>query len=172
MKKQPSKKSSSKTKPRKFKTTAGKKIEQQVVVKEKEKKDKFYFPRFYRFFPAIQLKNPFSFKKTFLFACSLYALYVFIIFAITSISMDIYKNITIEQEVYAKRSSLYHQKNYWEKVIETHPGYRDAYYNLAVLELQLGNKENAKKHLERVLQIDPTFQKGRELEKILNSGSS
>ena len=61
------------------------------------------------------------------------------------------------------------QINYWQKVVDKYKDYRDGYFQLAILEYRLGQKEKSRMYLKEVFRLDPNFEKGRELEKILNS---
>ena len=58
---------------------------------------------------------------------------------------------------------------YWQGIVSKYKDYRDGYFQLAVLEYQLGNIQKAKLHLDEVLKLDPNFEKGRELGKVLSS---
>lgn len=54
----------------------------------------------------------------------------------------------------------------WEKLLEKYPGHRDLYLNLAVLNWQISNEEKAKEHLKKAKELDPNFEKTKELEKL------
>ncbi len=94
-----------------------------------------------------------------------------IIIAITLASLDLYKNIKINQKFSFQRRELVEKVKYWQEIIASYKGYRDGYFQLAVLEYQLKNPEKAKFYLQKSLSIDPNFEKGRELEKILSRGN-
>ncbi|HVT01556.1 MAG TPA: tetratricopeptide repeat protein [Patescibacteria group bacterium] len=55
--------------------------------------------------------------------------------------------------------------SYWESVVEDHPNLTDGYYNAAVYAVELGNKNKAIGYLDKALELDPSFDKARELEK-------
>lgn len=55
----------------------------------------------------------------------------------------------------------------WEKILEKYPGYRDVYLRLVVLNWQINNEEKAKEHLQEAKELDPNFEKIKELEKII-----
>lgn len=57
---------------------------------------------------------------------------------------------------------------FWEKAIQEKPDYRDAYFQLAVLYSQLSQKEKAREYLQKTLKLDPNFEAGKKLDKILN----
>lgn len=85
------------------------------------------------------------------------------------IGLDIYKNLGEKQRIEKERERLTREIKYWQDISNTYKGYRDAYFQLAVLEYQLGEKEKAWRDLQKVLSLDPNFEEGRKLEKILSN---
>lgn len=71
------------------------------------------------------------------------------------------------QKVQQERASVEKEIKYWQEVVAKHNDYRDAYFKLATLEYELGDMERAKMYVATVLKLDPNFDKGRELEKLL-----
>lgn len=61
------------------------------------------------------------------------------------------------------RVELTGKKEYWEGVVRKYPDYKDAYFQLAILAYQLGEKEEAKQAITKVLELDPNDSTGREL---------
>ncbi len=61
------------------------------------------------------------------------------------------------------------QISFWEKVSQEKPGYRDAYFQLAVLHWQLYDNQPARDSLNKALELDPNFEAGKELGKILDA---
>lgn len=87
---------------------------------------------------------------------------------ISLISLDFYKNFGEKQRVGEERQKLVSEILFWQGIIAKHKDYRDAYFKLASLEYQLKNFNQARKYLQKVLEIDPNFEVGRRLEKLLN----
>ncbi len=54
----------------------------------------------------------------------------------------------------------------WEKVVQEKPGYRDAYFQLAVLNWQIYENKEALSSLNKTLELDPNFEPAKELRKI------
>lgn len=73
----------------------------------------------------------------------------------------------VKDELSLKRVGLMAAAQEWEETKQKFPGYRDAYFALAVLYYQLGEREKARENLDRALEIDPNFEGGREMEKLL-----
>ncbi len=67
------------------------------------------------------------------------------------------------QETKAERALLQSQVIQWQLVVAKHADYRDGYFKLAVLEYQLGNMSKAQQYDAQALQLDPNFQRGKEL---------
>ncbi len=95
------------------------------------------------------------------------ALSVLVIGAIIFISFDIKKTQEELERVERQKQKLSSEIVFWEKTLITHPGYRDGYFQLALLEYQVKDFEKAKIYTQKALDLDPNFEKGRELERIL-----
>lgn len=86
--------------------------------------------------------------------------------------MDLVDNIKKSQAIESQRNEIYSQLQYWEKIVEKYKGYRDGYFELAVFNYRLNNTEKAKDYLKKVLKLDPNFEQGKELGKVLTSNPS
>ncbi|KKR76091.1 MAG: hypothetical protein UU21_C0018G0002 [Candidatus Levybacteria bacterium GW2011_GWA2_40_8] len=97
----------------------------------------------------------------------LVVLSAFIIVAIFMVGLDLNKNL----EDKALRQKLYESKTqeikFWEENLSKYPEYRDAYFRLAVLYYEVGNFGKSESYLNRVFLLDPSFEEGKELEKLL-----
>lgn len=119
-------------------------------------KDKKFlkFPSILRFFT----------EKHFLTSLVSFILVVTIII----VGLDLYRNIRQKEGVDRERQKIISNIHYWQGIINKYKDYRDAYFQLAVLEYRLRDFDKAKFYLDKSLAIDPNFEKGRELEQILN----
>lgn len=72
---------------------------------------------------------------------------------------------TLHQVELAKerRLQLTQELSYWQDVVRQHDDYRDAYFKIATIQYQLGEINQAQKSLEKVLALDPNFEKARVL---------
>lgn len=68
-----------------------------------------------------------------------------------------------------ERSSIQQQLTSWENIIARYPNYRDAYFKAALLEYRFKTDNKAKEYLQKALELDPSFEEGRKLEKLLIS---
>lgn len=116
---------------------------------------KFNFPSIYR-----SITDTHGF-----FVCISVVLLVFVIV----LSVLLYSQIRAWQGLQRERSAINQEIEFWEKIAKQYSNYRDAYFRLAVLNYKLGDRERAKDYLQNVFLIDPLFEEGRELERMLNS---
>ena len=65
------------------------------------------------------------------------------------------------------RENIRAQIKLWQSVNQKSPGFRDSYFQLALLEYQLKDFNKSREYLEEVLRLDPNFKSGRKLENIL-----
>jgi len=112
------------------------------------------FPRIIRFFT----------EKYFLTSLISFILVVTIII----VGLDLYRNIKQKEGVDRERQKIISKIQYWQGITNKYKDYRDAYFQLAVLEYRLRDFDKAKFYLKKTLDIDPNFDKGREFERILN----
>jgi len=132
------------------------------------------FPRIYRF-----ITDPFvSASRRILRASQLAltkwkvitigSLSLVLLVAIAVVSFDLYKNLQERQKVEQERQKLISKVKFWESITSKYKGYRDAYFQLAVLEYQLKNFDQSKSYLQKAIEIDPNFEAARKLEKLLD----
>ena len=138
----------------KFKNTKTKKTYKKAKPKKVRK-----FPRNYRIIPE-KIK-----KEELIFTIGIFSIFA----AILILSADLYSNINEQKKVTDEKIRILNEISFWQNIAQDRPNYRDAYYNLALLSYELRDFENARLNLEKVLSLDPNFEKGRELEQILNS---
>lgn len=93
-----------------------------------------------------------------------------LVLSVIAISLELfvlYKNMGQYQKVRAERGDIIKKVKEWEVIVEKYKDYRDGYFYLASLEYTLGNFTKSRFYVEKSLQIDPNFDKARELDKIL-----
>lgn len=79
----------------------------------------------------------------------------------------LYQNKQEEQKLSQERGKVEKELSFWKKSLEKYPDHRDIYFRLASLEYRLGNTDAAAENLQKTLKIDPNFEKGREMEKLI-----
>jgi tetratricopeptide (TPR) repeat protein len=65
-------------------------------------------------------------------------------------------------------TEMLNEKAYWEKIVKDNPTYRDGYLQLALINDQLGNKEESVNNFNKAKLIDPNSQKVADIQKLLN----
>ena len=81
---------------------------------------------------------------------------------------DLYINYQNKKKIDLERQEIISKIEKWQGVVNKYKDYRDGYFQLAILEYRLRDFAKSKLYLGKVLSIDPNFEKGRELEKVLN----
>ena len=94
----------------------------------------------------------------------------FLCMIIGIIASDVNTNLEKLQEVKKERSMLAAQAISWKEIIEKYSGYRDGYYQLAVIEYRLGNPEKAYQHLQKAISIDSGFVDAKNLLEKITEG--
>ncbi len=94
---------------------------------------------------------------------------LFILASIFVISLDLYSNYKENQALNMEKTKVLEELTFWQKEVEKRPDYRDGYFKLALLNYQLKNLGKSKDYLGKALSLDPNFEKGREMEIILNN---
>lgn len=90
-----------------------------------------------------------------------------IVMATIVVSFDLYKNYNEEKQYAMEKNSVAGNLSYWEKVTSEKPNYRDGYFSLALIYFQLKDFNKSSENLEKAMSLDPNFEKGKELKKIL-----
>jgi len=138
----------------KFKNTKTKKTYKKAEPQKSKK-----FPRNYRIIPE-KIK-----REELIFTIGIFSIFA----AILILSADLYSNINEQKKVTDEKIRILNEISFWQNIASERPNYRDAYYNLAILNYELRDFETAGLNLEKALSLDPNFEKGKELEEILNS---
>jgi len=73
------------------------------------------------------------------------------------------KNLAQANLVQNDRQKVANEITHWKQIADKYIGYRDVYYRIAFLEYNQGNIAEAKKYVQKALEIDPNFDAGRVL---------
>lgn len=119
------------------------------------------FPNISRFITELPRERQLFYVKIFGFSF----ITTFLLVSIMLRSYQLIEGMHFLRQASAQRQDILSQREYWEDVVKRHEGYRDAYFKLAVLSYQLGEKEKARTYLQTTLEIDPNFKEGREFGK-------
>ncbi|MGH7246048.1 MAG: hypothetical protein ACREGI_03885 [Candidatus Levyibacteriota bacterium] len=72
------------------------------------------------------------------------------------------------QQIENSRQALLAKIALWDDIVVKFPGYRDAYFQLAILAYRVGDREKEKEYIQKVLAIDPRFAPVKALQHISN----
>ena len=134
-------------------------------IKEKSKTKHFFKKK-------EKLSQPFRFPNIIRIFTEKYFLGFLVTFILVAmllvVGMYLYRDIKVQQKTERERKEIISKIQYWQGIVDKYSDYRDAYFQLAILEYRLKNFDKAKSYVNKSLSIDPNFEKGRELEEILN----
>lgn len=128
------------------------------------------FPNIYRIFTESFISLKSRLERLDLSRIFIACLILLILLAVAGTiltSLDLYKNNQKKQKIEAEREKLTTELKQWQGIAGKYKGYRDAYFKLAVLSFQLKDFDRSKFYLMQVFSLDPNFQAGRDLEKML-----
>jgi len=93
-----------------------------------------------------------------------------LVFTITAgiVGIDLKNNLQMKMAIDSQREELMRKIFFWEDFMLENDGYRDAYFQVSILEYELGDIAKAKECVEKGLNLDPTSEEGRKIEKFLN----
>jgi tetratricopeptide (TPR) repeat protein len=91
-----------------------------------------------------------------------------LIVGIVIFGLKIYQNFSLALALNMQRQNLQSEINFWQSVTAKFDGYKDAYFQKALLEYNLGQIQQAKLDNLKALQLDPNFEDARKLEVVLD----
>jgi tetratricopeptide (TPR) repeat protein len=150
-----------------------------LVKKPKPKKvgdsgKKRQFPNIYRIIterPLFRLSwRPKLSKITFLALASISILISLVLLAgIGILTVQVAQDFGQITQINAQRQALQGKANFWQSIIDKYDGYKDAYFQKALLEYNLGQIDKAKEDNLKALLLDPNFTDAKKLKTVLDS---
>ena len=128
------------------------------------------FPNIFRIIPERKFIDKILKSKLLFYISSSLMITACLVFALVIIILGIflYKNSVLLVVNTNQRHQLQNRINFWQSIAQKYKGYKDAYFQIAVLEYQLGDVRNAKQENSRALLLDPNFNDAKKLENLLN----
>jgi tetratricopeptide (TPR) repeat protein len=83
-------------------------------------------------------------------------------------SFKTYQDLNQAIQVNDQRQILQGKSNFWQSIINRYDGFKDAYFQKALLEYNLGQIDKAKQDNLKALLLDPNFTDAKKLEVVLN----
>lgn len=90
-----------------------------------------------------------------------------IITGILIVGVDLNSNLNEKNLRQKVHTSKIEEIKFWEENLPKYPEYRDAYFRIAVLYYEVGNFDKSEEYLKKVFFLDPSFEEGKKLEKLL-----
>jgi tetratricopeptide (TPR) repeat protein len=92
---------------------------------------------------------------------------ILLIIGILTFAVRFYKSFSEFTKINSERHSLQEKINFWQSVANKYEGYKDAYFQIAILEYRLGNFNKAQEYNKKTLLLDPNFEDSKKLEVLL-----
>jgi tetratricopeptide (TPR) repeat protein len=140
------------------------------------------FPNIYRIITErgvfkIPLKSTFrlslkpKLNKFLVIFAAMTALVVIVVSAvgIAFFSVKVYQNYQEITQINAQRQQIQSKINFWQSIADKYEGFKDAYFQMAILDYNLGNFQKAKLENVKALTLDPNFNDAKNLEEVLNN---
>ncbi len=80
-----------------------------------------------------------------------------------------YQSLNQAAQINNQRQDLQGKANFWQSISDRYDGYKDAYFQKALLEYKLGQIDKAKQDNLKALLLDPNFEDAKKLEMVLDS---
>jgi tetratricopeptide (TPR) repeat protein len=112
-----------------------------------------------------KLNKTLHFSKIFIMV----AVIVGLVSGIVIFSLRVYQYYTNVQKVIVQRQQIQSKINFWQSIAEKYEGYKDAYFQMAILDYSLGNFAKAKAENKKALALDPNFTDAQKLEVVLEN---
>lgn len=148
----------------------------------KNKKNKPQFPNIYRIITENKLLKRVSklefrllkqskHKKVLTYFLSFIILFVTVslLIGVSVLAIKLYKEVLFYSKITNQRQVLQEKINFWQSFRQNYDGYKDAYFQIALLEYQLGNFQIAKEYNKQALLLDPGFEDAKNLRVLLES---
>ncbi|MGA2911790.1 MAG: tetratricopeptide repeat protein [Candidatus Levyibacteriota bacterium] len=134
---------------------------------------KLQFPNIYRFITEkLSFRLPWQpklSKMAFLVLASISILISLVLVVGIAIFVVItYQNFSQVNQINNQRQVLQGKVNFWQSISDKYDGYKDAYFQKAVLEYNLGQIDKARQDNLKALLLDPNFTDAKKLEAVLD----
>jgi tetratricopeptide (TPR) repeat protein len=101
-------------------------------------------------------------------ATVIFVIIVVLTAGISFFAVKTYQNYGKITQINTQRQNIQGKINFWQSIADKYDGYKDAYFQMAILDYTLGNFQKAKNENEKALLLDPNFNDAKKLEVILD----
>jgi len=110
--------------------------------------------------------------KKFAFFTTTIFVFIAIVVLVTGIAffgVKVYQNYQTITQINAQRQQIQGKINFWQSIADKYEGFKDAYFQMAMLDYSLGNFKKAKLENKKALILDPNFNDAKKLEIVLDN---
>lgn len=120
---------------------------------------------------GIRLLNQSKHKKVLMYFLSFVILVLIILLLVGSsiLIIKLYQQVNLYSSITTKRQNLENKIIFWKSFTQKYDGYKDAYFQIAFLQYQLGNFEKARENNKKALLLDPGFEDAKNLQVLLEN---
>lgn len=119
----------------------------------------------------LRLLNQSKHKKvlTYFLSITVISATILLSVGISVLAARLYQDANMYVRITKQRQVMQEKINFWQSFKENYDGYKDAYFQIALLEYQLGNFEKAKEYNKQALLLDPGFDDAKNLGVLLEN---
>lgn len=88
-------------------------------------------------------------------------------FGILLMGVNFYKTASEYKKIATERKNIQVKVNFWQSIANKYEGYKDSYFQIALLEYRLGNIKKAREYNKKALLLDPNFEDSKKLQLLL-----
>jgi tetratricopeptide (TPR) repeat protein len=92
---------------------------------------------------------------------------IILILGILLMGVNFYKTASEYKKVASERKNIQEKINFWQSIANKYEGYKDSYFQIALLEYRLGNTNKAREYNKKALLLDPNFEDSKKLQLLL-----
>jgi len=131
------------------------------------------FPNIFRIIPESKLFKQALKSKPLFYLFSGFMVIVSIMLVLTIVIFGVKLNSSLRMliKVTSQRQELKAKINFWQSITDKYEGYKDAYFQIAVLEYRLGDLRSAKQANNQALLLDPNFEDAKKLDNLINKSN-
>ena len=101
-------------------------------------------------------------------AMAIFVVIIILTVGIAFFSVKVYQNYQAITQINVQRQQIQDKINFWQSIADKYEGYKDAYFQMAILDYNLGNFKKAKLENQKALTLDPNFEDAKNLNAVLN----
>ena len=102
-------------------------------------------------------------------AIIMFVVMVLLAIGIGFFGVKVYQDYQQINKINAQRQQIQGKINFWQSIADKYDGYKDAYFQMAILDYNLGNFKKAGLENQKALTLDPNFEDAKNLKVVLDN---